>query len=261
MKSTRDYSQFRHISGNRDVNAHHVEGLVEAIERRNLLQYFPVLVNEDMEVIDGQHRLAAAASLDVDIYYQVVKGLRIEDVMQINTANRKWSLADFIDSYIEMGNPEYIKLNKFAKDHNISASVAAALLMGNIENRHTAGAGGSRAIKSGDFHIVVQSHADKVVKLLNDILPFCEFEARRSRDFIATLSRLLKNEDFEPDHLIAKLRLHGLRISPRVNLRYYILQFEEIYNFKSKAKVELYKSSFSREPKNLPSAAAKNGRY
>lgn len=55
---TRDYSVFKYLSGNRDINLHNVNNIVKNVLENGLLPTI-VIVNENMEVIDGQHRIEA----------------------------------------------------------------------------------------------------------------------------------------------------------------------------------------------------------
>lgn len=68
MEKTKNYSLFKKYAKNRDIDGRHVEKLIASIKTANLLDCEPILVNEKMEVIDGQHRLEAAKSLNLDIY-------------------------------------------------------------------------------------------------------------------------------------------------------------------------------------------------
>jgi hypothetical protein len=40
-RATKDFAIFKNITGNRQISPVHVEGLAAAIERKNLLEYFP----------------------------------------------------------------------------------------------------------------------------------------------------------------------------------------------------------------------------
>ena len=71
VEETTDYKQFKKVKGNRGYAQRHLKNLVSSIAQNNLLQYSPIIVNDKMEVIDGQHRLAAAQSLGLPIYYVV----------------------------------------------------------------------------------------------------------------------------------------------------------------------------------------------
>ncbi len=56
---TSDLSIFKQIEGNRVPNLQHIKRLADSI-RVYGMKCNPILVNERMEVIDGQHRLMAA---------------------------------------------------------------------------------------------------------------------------------------------------------------------------------------------------------
>ena len=77
---TTDYSIFKKINGNRGISHSHVTKLTAAIARRNLLQLFPIIVNEKMEIVDGQHRLWAAKRLKLPIYYEKMKEAGLEEI-------------------------------------------------------------------------------------------------------------------------------------------------------------------------------------
>lgn len=245
---TTDYSIFRNIDGNRQVHQGHVDRLVEAIERQNLLPYFPVLLNENMEVIDGQHRLVAAARLGLPVHYEIVDGLRLQDVMSINTHSKGWSMTDFIDSYIELGYKDYEVLKDFTKRTGIGASLGAGLLMGWSSLGGSGGSNGggatSRSVKEGRFHVGSYERADRIANQAIELSKYADFETRRDRRLITALLQLNNNKDFDFERLRAKIRLHNLRLERRPTSKYYLLHIEELYNWKSSTgKVELYASS------------------
>lgn len=238
---TVDYGIFKNINGNREITPAHVVGLATAIERKNLLEHFPLLVNERMEIIDGQHRLMAAVKLGVPIYYDVIPGLHIEDIMSINTHSKNWSVHDFIEAYIRLGQPDYQELKDFMARHHMTATMSAAMLQGYAAL--TGGGKVSQAIKNGTFRIASRPYAEEIMAKLQEVDAFCDFPAKRDRFFISTIAVLRNNEDFDWDKFIAKLRMHGLRVGSRGTVDYYLLHIEELYNFNAKVKTELYASS------------------
>ena len=239
---TSDYSIFNTIEGNRNISREHVSRLANAIENKNLLQYFPVLVNENMEVIDGQHRLMAAAKLGYDVHYEVVPGLTIEHVVSINTNLRKWTLMDFIESYIELGKNDYVILKGFIERYKMGASLSAGLLMGFQALR-----GGShiaQTIKDGKFSIGSFDQAEKIAEQLQKLASHAEFPVNQDREFVLALVKLNKNPQFDFDRLLAKLKMSGDKLQKRHSAKYYLIHVEELYNWSnSKNKVELYVSS------------------
>lgn len=242
---TLDYSIFKTIDGNRNINKGHVSRLVNAIERKNLLQYFPVLLNEKYEVIDGQHRLLAAMRLGLPVDFEVIQGLELQDVVSINTNSINWSLEDFINSYIELGREHYKTLKAFMDEYHMGATTSASLLAG--VNGFKGGWNTSVAIKNGSFKIGSLEQAEKIAKQIREISKYCDnFVPSRDREFIAALLRLSKNKDFDFTRLISKLKLNGLMIEKRPSDKYYIIHIEELYNFNVKiesSKTELYVST------------------
>lgn len=239
---TNDYGIFKQIQGNRKVNDRHVTRLKEAVERKNLLPYFPILVNENMEIIDGQHRLTAAVQLGYDIYYEKVPGLRIEDVMQINTNSKSWGIRDFIDSWIVLEKPDYQQLKSFMEEYDMTPTISAQLLQG-----YTYVLGGSHTsdvIRSGDFKVQALHWAEGIASQLKTLKKYSETGVSSDREFIQAIVKLSKNETFDFERLISKIKLHSLTIERRQSEKYYIIHIEELYNFNAKVYVELYKSTY-----------------
>ena len=54
---TRDYSMFKTVTGNREVDKGHVQKLKREIQKKDL--DLPIFINENDEVVDGQHTLQA----------------------------------------------------------------------------------------------------------------------------------------------------------------------------------------------------------
>lgn len=126
---TRDYDQFKTITSNRDINRLHVKKLSESIKARNLLWAKPPLVNERNQVIDGQHRLEACAMIKADFYYMIAPGLNKEDMAILNTNQKNWTSADFINYFTIEGKKDYQELSKLInkyEDLKVSMLIAFA---------------------------------------------------------------------------------------------------------------------------------------
>ena len=76
-----NYAQFQPIDGNRTILQHHLKRLKKSMEENFLIS--PILVNEKMEIIDGQHRFEAAKSLGLPIYFFIVQGYGLSEVLKI----------------------------------------------------------------------------------------------------------------------------------------------------------------------------------
>ena len=75
---TTDYSVFKYLKGNRAVNELHVRRLVEAIKEKDL--QVPIIVDEKMNVVEGQHRLEAYKIVGNPILYIMKSDVDLSDV-------------------------------------------------------------------------------------------------------------------------------------------------------------------------------------
>ena len=106
---TDNYSDFKCIDGNRSVRDDRVNKIVESINKVGYV-LSPILVNEKMEVIDGQGRLAALERLKLPVHYMVQDGIGIKECQQMNIHQSNWTTYDFIQSYAMTGNDNYKRL-------------------------------------------------------------------------------------------------------------------------------------------------------
>lgn len=212
------------------------------MEERNLLEQYPILVNENMEIIDGQHRLAAAIRLDIPVHYQILENASLGDVVGINSSQKNWTMMDYIESYIRLGNQNYVILKNFMEEFGIGGSMAAALLVGSENLR-----GGNKYIKRGTLVVRQEGRARSVAAELVELEKYADdFSTRSERELAQALLRLRANKAFDFERLVNKLKVHGIRLERRASVKYYILQLEEIYNHNAKAdkaRVDLYVSS------------------
>lgn len=242
---TTDYGKFKHIHGNRQINERHVGNLVTAIQNKDLLEYFPLLVNEHMQLIDGQHRLEAARELGLPIWYVEIAGLTLNDVMSINTNSRSWSLRDFIEAYIKMGKTQYQELLNFSEKYGISIYVAARLINGDKRGSELSS---GTVIRKGLFELNHLEEATNLVEKVEQLRHFCDdFNPMIDRAFIWALKAALFSPNFDFEQFVAKLRLHQLRLTSRGQVRYYLLEIEDLYNFRNQKHVDIYASAQTEE--------------
>ncbi len=238
---TTDYSKFKSIRGNRDLNRAHVARLANHIKRKNLLPFYPVLVNENMEVIDGQHRIAAAKALGMEVSYVRVNGLRIEDVMAVNTASKEWGINDFVEAYVKLGVEDYKKLKEFKEKYNLPVTMAAQLLAKPDGKVPTGGTDLGSNIRSGTYIIADEEKATELAEQLNILNEFTDFRATSDRHLMRALWHLYTVAEFDFGRLEQKLRSNQLKLEKQGELKYYILKIEEAYNHNAKIRVDLYR--------------------
>ena len=114
---TRNYELFKKHPSNTPINETIVNKLVSSIEQKNMLMLKPILVNEKMEVLDGQHRLEAAKKLSLPVYYIVQKDAQDMDMVLLNANQRTWKLADYHNFFVSQSRSGLLVFcwhNKFA---------------------------------------------------------------------------------------------------------------------------------------------------
>lgn len=120
---TKDYKMFKKLLGNRYVEEKRVKRLMDSIGKIGYLNS-AIIVNERMEVIDGQTRLEALKRLKLPVYYCIHKGAGIEECLMLNIKQQNWTIEDYAKSYAEQGNENYIKLLALKSATGLSVSVA-----------------------------------------------------------------------------------------------------------------------------------------
>lgn len=211
---------FSDIIGGSIINGHKVENMVYITDNyemfklskfnRNVLiskemleqakQGFlaPIIVNENLVVIDGQHRLEASRMENKPIKYIIISGLNKDDIIRMNTVQRKWSLLNYIESYANDGKEEYIKLVNLIKENFSNVTVVSNISVNSPTNSKVA----DQQIKSGEFKF---HNYEKTVEYLQYYTRFREETKTPKRSTVATaLYELFKLKDFDKNRMIEK---------------------------------------------------------
>ena len=106
---TADYDLFSRLEGNRPILASRVQKILLSIKKDGYV-FNPIVVNEKYQIIDGQGRFEALKTLGFPIDYVVAPGTGIAECITLNAYNTKWTTLDFISSYGEHSNINYIRL-------------------------------------------------------------------------------------------------------------------------------------------------------
>jgi hypothetical protein len=105
IHKTENYSIFKFLTGNRPTRKFNT--LLESIKKRNMLEHHPIHVDENMHVIDGQHRLQAAQILKVPVYYTIDPSACLDDIALLNANMRAWTSKEFTHLFSDKGSEDY----------------------------------------------------------------------------------------------------------------------------------------------------------
>lgn len=129
---TTNLEKFVCIKENRTIDKCHVRELVKSIKENGYVGE-SIIVNEKLEVIDGQHRLEACKLLKVEgliktIPYQIKKGYGQKEMSTMNKFSKNWDINTYVDSFAAGGQESYDYINLIKEDYKISVSALIEIL-------------------------------------------------------------------------------------------------------------------------------------
>lgn len=235
IATTKNFNQFKTVTGNRQITETHVKRLMASIGRKNLLPFAPILVNENMEVIDGQHRLEAAKLLGLEITYIIAPGARIKDVQLLNAHQKQWTLEDYAESYALQGYEDYQVLKSFYQNQDLPVSIAVWLL-----TKDSWGGGHMMKFKEGGFTITSMDEAYEVADKIKMFVEHTTPQVRRSKGFVRAIRILLRTKQVNWERMKDKLEIYAHQLPSYQSSKDYLRAIEDIYNFKQQKPARIY---------------------
>jgi len=223
IEETKDYDQFISLLGNRKLDEQHVRRLVNKMSKEgNLTQVFPIVVNERMEVIDGQHRLEALRRLEWPVFYEVKKGLNIETVQALNTGTKNWTWFDYAFSFAERGNENYLKFLNLWDYFNLPYSIIL-LFCGKHDYSNSRHGGFSK----GNFVLEDQTYTFALLKQYKEVAEAANHSGNKFAQALYTIFRL---PEYDHKRMVTKMEKYGGDLKGYTNKQDYMRAIEDIYN-------------------------------
>jgi len=236
MLKTTEYSIFNFREDNREkIDVTHINRLIESIKARNLLEMRPITVNQDMEVLDGQHRLMAAKKLGVPIYYKIETELKAEDIITLNVT-KHWTMGDYLNYYCKNGYVEYQKLLAFMTKNQLPLRVAFNITQGKMKAAFNDYKTGKYVFneEAAEVDLDVCWQTIYYVHKMNGYSAYTN-----SSRFWTAILKLVKNPDFNFEKWSFNLKKMVERIGHRAAVKDYLKTFQEIYNWRNAEKIKL----------------------
>lgn len=128
---TYDYSIFKNYIGvQRDVKQSNVKSIIESIEIKEMI--LPIIVNENMQVIDGHHLLIARKQSKLPIYYTILEGYSEKEIRLINSHRKNWMSIDLLKSYqYDLKSKVYPYVETICIKNNIPSNIVNLILSKN----------------------------------------------------------------------------------------------------------------------------------
>ena len=126
---TDEYWRFVKLEGNRPITDRRTDKIMQSILKIGYVTS-PILVNEDMEVIDGQGRLSALERLGLPVEYIIHEGAGVEECIQMNINQSDWKDYDYVCCYAIRGDENYQRLQSLLDSYNLPTDVVCASALG-----------------------------------------------------------------------------------------------------------------------------------
>lgn len=239
VERTQEYDRFKILSGNRPLDRTHLKKLKASIEKSNHLNLHPVIVNQNFEVIDGQHRLQCARELGVEIFF--IKSDTVADthLIECNVNQKSFECENYIAYFaIKERNPEYIQLKEMIKASGLKPKALLTLILGVFSSSLL------EFLKTGKFRFPKAEDPSQVLQFYLDFIAYAQDKRLRpismftNHNFTRALRWLHKTTGFESHMLFKKLDLRWFDLKPQRTSEDWYALLISIYNFKNHSRLD-----------------------
>lgn len=245
--TTSNLTQFKDSPEQRPVNPYHKARLMKAIEKKNLLPDFPILIDDQMRVIDGQHRLAVARELSIPIHFRMSSVTSFEDVGFANSNVKKWGMTDYLHYWCEKNVQPYLDLRDFLSAHDwMKLGDVVQLMSGSINSVDAANgknfASSNGAVRpwrvrfeDGEWTITNLPRAYQISNAVKDFAPF--YTGWKRTKFVNCVLKLFNDGRYDHKRMLHQMEKYaGTKMRHCTRLDEYMETLESIYNHRRSEK-------------------------
>ena len=224
---TDNFSQFKDYFGNRDLNEKRaLEIGNDIIKYGNISAISAIREGNYMFVWEGQHVLRGCIATGTPVNYDIYDKVPENILILKNKHTKQWTLNAFHLHFLERKFPIPLRVERFM---NKTETLLGKRVELTATLRMLGGAYSNKKYKAGDFKIVHQEHANKVLEYLIDYKDWIRFPA--DSKFVQAFNEVVKTDLY--DHSIMQRKSHkvyGIINSP-LRLEETIKQIEDCYNY------------------------------
>lgn len=236
---TKDYEIFKRNAANRPYNEDNIKKLMNSIAVRNKMHLNPVIVDKEMRIMNGQHRVEAAKRIGAEVYYIIDEEAKVEDMILMNANQKNWQLSDYLNYYCQRNHSDYVQLDQFIKEHQVSIMQIRAL-MGESSNF-------SDNFKKGKYIFPKKDKFEKFESRLKNLRYVQNYIATKipntkiaydGSHFMHALLEFFNIKKVDVGVFFEKLEYKLDLLRPCTNRIAYMMIFKSIYNFKNANPIE-----------------------
>jgi len=218
-----NYNKFKFTDENRDIKQANLDKLAKSIKRVDMSDYFPVLVNEKMEILDGQHRFTVWKSLGMPIKYKMIKRADKEIIADINTAQATWGINDFIKNQAALGNLNFVLLREDMKKHKITAMTLLSAILG-IKSYND--------LVRNKTIVYRKQESNEVAMFMHDVQMFRDFSFGKMTRFYQAFAMFRQHPAYDHATMERQVKRWGhAHLNPQSNHMGYLRDLAAVYNY------------------------------
>lgn len=241
IKKSKEYDEFAFIEGNREIINSHLQSLKDSISQKNLLHLRPIVVDENKNILDGQHRFMAAQELEIQFYYIQCKSDDYKELISLNRHQKNWKLYDYAKFYsVNFKNENYSKVLNIINDFKINLLTLFIYLNYNIRKKIL-----RAEFEVGDF--LFDFNEEKLKTDLSDWQFFHDFLEEKESDMIdmiktvyfrKALFLILNSKRINKETFWERIKSNFVMLHRCFNFDQAIEMLLKIYNKSSQFKIE-----------------------
>jgi len=247
---TKDLSIFRFFKGNRKESKSRTNRIMVSIMKKDCLQDFPIVVDAQNRILDGQNRYWAVRNIqkkgvDIGLYYKYAIVTCEADISLVNCAVTTWNIKDYKDMYISQKNIHYIMFDQFCQKYSISKLTSALAMFCNIRPRKTDGLSGNHAYNDFSINNTNQTsfkdgnfiYPDDDTAIIEKANMLCDLaEVTRSGDafepaLVLAFNEIIKHPEYDHEKMKKQLAKKVFPPNGYRNAIELTVKLEDIYNY------------------------------
>lgn len=198
IRCTQDYTLFKYLKQNRNIREN--GALKESMRLANDLKTFPIIVNKNYEILDGQHRFKYAQLFNYPVYFKIVDDFDMHHVRNWNSCSKLWKAEDYLKSFVDDGYEQYIQLNKLYEYSKIPLSTLLSLLDPSTLR--------TQSFKKGDFKLKEPYWVclEKINKLKDLLRLSADYKIKtigKSGHYV--FYKMLSNPNYNHNHMLRQI--------------------------------------------------------
>lgn len=229
IQQSKKYDDFTLLEANRLISRPHIQDLIKSFsETPDIARTHPILVNEKLEIIDGQHRFLAWKEMKWPVYYIVEKGLTVQDALRLNSNQRAWRIEDYARAYAMSGNTQYQQFLELREEFHWPYTILQIYCEGHERSNAT------KTFKQGHLKLMKdrKSMRDNMEKF-NELIDLLPAKTPIRRTFAVAIFETFKAPTYNHEFFLEKFKLRGEHELTNFHgtKNDYLRAIENIYNY------------------------------